>query len=125
VRFVAAVGLVMLAACSTLPTGPAYLVQGVALAGPTCPVETDPPQPGCEPRPVSRAELLVRSEDGELILTARTGVDGTFEFEVPAGRYLLEPQPVEGLMGTAAQVEFEVTDTPVELPVLDYDTGIR
>ena len=74
---------------------------------------------------MSGAELFVRSENGDLILTARTGIDGTFEFEVPAGTYLLEPQPAEGLMGTAEAVEFEVVADDVELAPLHYDTGIR
>ena len=41
------------------------------------------------------------------------------------GRYTLIPQPVEGLLGTAAPVTLEIgAATTTELTVV-YDTGIR
>jgi hypothetical protein len=45
--------------------------------------------------------------------------------ELPAGTYTLEPEPVEGLLGTPGAASATVIDgvgTPVELM---YDTGIR
>ncbi|HET8571999.1 MAG TPA: hypothetical protein VFN14_08925, partial [Candidatus Limnocylindria bacterium] len=34
-----------------------------AVAGPVCPVETQPPDPGCTPRPVAGATVLVTPAD--------------------------------------------------------------
>lgn len=54
-----------------------------------------------------------------------TDAAGAFSFELEAGDYTIQPDPVEGLMGTPAPVDIQVVDgaiTPVELA---YDTGIR
>jgi hypothetical protein len=99
---------------------------GRAVAGPTCPVVTEPPDPACEDRPVAGAEIVVRDEAGEMVATARTAEDGSFSVSVAAGRYQLVPQPVEGLLGTATPVEVVVPEEGMPEPViLFYDTGIR
>lgn len=101
-------------------------VTGRALAGPTCPVVQDPPDPSCADRPVAGAVIVVRDARGREVARVTTAADGLFTLELPGGTYTLEPQPVEGLMGTAAPVE--VTVEPGEAPVLvdlPYDTGIR
>jgi len=100
-------------------------ILGVAVAGPVCPVETVPPDPGCAPRPVIGAVIIVRDAGGSEVSRAATGADGSFFIELPAGDYLVEPQPVEGLMGTASPLEVSVIDGVVAEFQLDYDTGIR
>ncbi len=35
-----------------------------ALAGPVCPVETDPPSPDCAPQPVDAANMIVTDAEG-------------------------------------------------------------
>jgi hypothetical protein len=98
---------------------------GVALAGPTCPVVTDPPQPGCEDRPVAGATVLVVDERGEQVARATTGDDGRFALELPPATYELQPQPVDGILGTAPPVTVTVSsDEPAEVTI-GYDTGIR
>lgn len=100
-------------------------IAGLALAGPVCPVERVPPGPACAPRPVAGATIVVRAGGGNEVARATTLEDGSFFVEVPPGTYQLEPQAVEGLMGTAAVQTVTVVDgsaTPVQL---DYDTGIR
>jgi hypothetical protein len=95
-------------------------------AGPTCPVETDPPNPACAERPVSGAELVILDRDGTEVARATAGEDGTFMIQLAAGRYRLVPQPVDGLMGTAQPVDFEVeAGQPVTGLLVSYDTGIR
>ena len=54
-----------------------------------------------------------------------TGPDGAFFVPLPAGSYLLEPQPVEGYMGTAPPLEVSVKDGIAAEVQVDYDTGIR
>ena len=46
------------------------------------------------------------------------------ELRLAEGSYTIRPQPVDGLMGTAADVALVVTATP-ETVVISYDTGIR
>lgn len=106
------------------PVEPGFVVSGVALAGPVCPVETNPPDPACAPRPVVDAIVQAVADSGEVV-ESTTGPDGRFSFVLAPGRYEIIAQPAEGLMGTAAPIEVEVLAEPVDLGVLMYDTGIR
>jgi hypothetical protein len=100
-------------------------ISGVAVAGPVCPVETVPPDPACVPRPVTDAVVVIRDGGGSEVARVVTAADGTFFAAVPAGDYVVEPQPVEGLMGTAGPLQVTVTDEPGAPVQLEYDTGIR
>jgi hypothetical protein len=115
----------LLAACGPGPSpvgSPAGGISGIALAGPTCPVER-PGDPACAPRPVAGATILIR-DAGADVATIVTDAAGRFEVALPPGVYTLLGQPVEGLMGNPAPLEVEVGEGEVivELP---YDTGIR
>jgi len=110
-------------ACGHAPED-AVVVSGMALAGPVCPVETDPPDPACAPRPVVDANILAISESGEKV-ESRTEDDGRFFFVLAPGRYEIMAQPVAGLMGTPQPFEVEVMAEPVDIGVVMYDTGIR
>ena len=115
----------LLLACCQAPSAD-QAITGVVTAGPVCPVVTEPPDPACEDRPVAGAEIVVRNASGETIARARTREDGTFSVPVVAGRYELVPQPVEGLLGTAAAIEVTVEEgVPGEPIEISYDTGIR
>ena len=57
---------------------------------------TDPPQSGCDARPVDGAELVIIDDEGLQVATATTGADGRFRLDLPPGSYRLQPQPVEG-----------------------------
>ena len=99
-------------------------VAGRATAGPVCPVER-PNDPACAPRPVAGAVLVIRAADGSEIARFATGADGEFGQELPVGEYVLEAQPVEGLMGTPAPIPFRVADGRAAELDVSYDTGIR
>lgn len=139
----AAVVVVILSACTagasaspvapSTPTaaplvgGPLIAVNGIATAGPVCPVER-PGDPGCDPRPVPRALLIVTGSSGEEVARVTTGPDGRFTLALPPGDYTLEAQPIAGLLGTARPVRFAVaiTGRPTPAPIhIEYDTGIR
>lgn len=94
-----------------------------AVAGPTCPVETVPPDPSCAPRPVA-APVAIR-QDGQTLRTVTLVGDGRLLVLLPPGRYTLEAAPVEGLMGTPAIVEVDVPAEGWTTVELAYDTGIR
>ena len=101
-------------------------VRGVAVAGPTCPVERIPPNPSCADRPVSGAVMVVRRPDGTEVARTSTDAAGRFQLDLEPGRYVLEPQSVDGLLGTAVAEEVVVVlgELTPELTVA-YDTGIR
>jgi len=103
-------------------------IAGRAVAGPVCPVEQVPPDPACADRPVVGALIVVRGADGAEVARATTAADGTFLAGVPGGgSWTVEPQPVEGLLGTAPPVVVQVLDAPSSWVAADvaYDTGIR
>jgi hypothetical protein len=126
---VAAILSTTMAACTpgTGPSSTAALgrVAGIAVAGPTCPVVTDPPQSGCDDRPVAGAMLVIVDAAGDQVATATTADDGRFRLDLPPGTYERQPQEVDGLLGTAAPVTATVViGQSVEVTV-SYDTGIR
>jgi hypothetical protein len=97
---------------------------GRATAGPTCPVER-PNDPACAPRMVAGAVLVVRDGTGKEVERVTTGASGLFRFVLAAGDYTLEPQPVEGLMGTAQPLPFTIADGELTWLDVAYDTGMR
>jgi hypothetical protein len=99
-------------------------ISGVAVAGPTCPVETLG-DPACAPRQVADATIIVVDATGADVGTAVTGLDGAFFIALPAGEYTLRGAPVEGLMGTPDAMTVTVTDGAATEVQLSYDTGIR
>jgi len=120
----AVVTLFVASACAPAPAG--VVVRGTATAGPTCPVVTDPPDPACDDRPVSGAEIVARNEGGDEVTSVRTADDGSFSITLAPGRYELVPQVVDGLMQVAEPVIIVVAAGADPEPVaLVYDTGIR
>jgi hypothetical protein len=121
--------LLVLAGCSA-PGGPspdAGALRGNVLAGPTCPVVTDPPDPGCADRAVAGAILVVVDAAGNEVARATSRADGSFSTALSPGAYRLVAQPVEGLMGTPAEIAFSIEAGEPQTAVVDvaYDTGIR
>ncbi len=103
-------------------------IAGRAVAGPTCPVVRNPPDPSCADHPVAGALIVVRDGSGALVATATTRADGTFLVAVRGGgSYTVLASPVEGLMGTPAALVVAVPDGPAAWGEarLSYDTGIR
>lgn len=101
-------------------------ITGTLSAGPTCPVETVPPNPACADRPVVGAVVVVNDLAGREVARVTSDADGHFSLELAPGAYQLVPQPVEGLMGTPQPVEVRVeAEGPPTDVALGYDTGIR
>jgi len=101
-------------------------VHGTVTAGPTCPVERDPPDPDCAARPVGGAVLVFTDADGTEVARGTSAADGTFTVELAPGSYRVTAQPVEGLMGTPAPMDVEVeAGGPMTELQVSYDTGIR
>jgi hypothetical protein len=100
-------------------------IRGLATAGPVCPVERNPPDPSCAPRPVAGATIIIRDGSGAQVAAAVSGADGAFFVELQPGAYVVDPLPVPGLMGTAVRQSVSVAAGSMTVVQLDYDTGIR
>lgn len=101
-------------------------VRGTVSAGPTCPVERDPPDPACAARPVAGAVLVFTDAAGTEVTRVASAADGTFSVELAPGAYRLTPEPVDGLMGTPGPIDVQVeAGGPMTELQVSYDTGIR
>jgi hypothetical protein len=98
-----------------------------AVAGPTCPVEREPPDPACQPRPVSGARVVVTPADGREIAVGQGTTDerGVLVLEIAVGQYLVGASEVEGVFGSPQNVPAEVSAGRTTSVLLEYDTGIR
>jgi hypothetical protein len=94
-------------------------------AGPTCPVVRNPPDPSCQPRAVANADVVLKGPDGSQLGRATSNADGQIQLQTPPGAYYVEPQPADGLLGTAPAFAFSVVAGETVDINVDYDTGIR
>ena len=107
------------------PTAGKTGIRGVANAGPTCPVERASPDPSCAPNPVQGAVIVVRDASGAEVDRTVTNAAGTYFSAVGAGTYTVEPQPVNGIMGTPPPQHVVVAAGQRATADFAYDTGIR
>ena len=100
-------------------------IQISATAGPTCPVERDPPDPACAPRPVGGATIVIQDAQGNEVATVSTDPSGLVFVPVPAGVYVVRAVDT-GALPTAPQPQKAVVEADQIAQVsLSYDTGIR
>jgi hypothetical protein len=101
-------------------------ISGRVVAGPTCPVETVPPQPRCAPRPLA-ATLRIRRAGGRSSTTIRTRADGSFSLRLVPGNYVLRPLPRAGSAypRPPAPLRVQVHAGRFTSVTISYDTGIR
>jgi len=98
-------------------------IDGVATAGPTCPV-VKPGDPACKEKPVAGATIHIVAADGTEVATLTTDANGRFSADLEPGQYQVRADDVPGLMHRPDPVVVTVT-SKVEVVQLSYDTGIR
>jgi hypothetical protein len=96
-------------------------IEGIALAGPQCPVEIEGSP--CPPKPIA-IRVVVRDRSGGEVVTFQTAADGRFRVGLPPGRYTLSTAD-QAVLLFLKPTEVNVPEgSYVELQ-LDVDTGIR
>ena len=97
-----------------------------AVAGPTCPVETIPPDPACAPRPVPDTLIDITDGTGRQVARQSTDATGTSFFELPPGAYAVTVADTgEGFFGIPEAQKVEVVAGAVAPVTIAFDTGIR
>ncbi len=121
--------LLLMAALPACATGAGGLDSGIAgkvVAGPTCPVERVPPDPRCEPRPLSaRLEVRLAGSAGAW-RTVRSASNGRFRVKLAPGAYVVRPLSVgRALPRPPAPLHVRVRAGHFTFVRITYDTGIR
>ena len=110
----------------SLAGGPSS-VTGIVTAGPVCPVERNPPDPSCAPRPLVGAVIEALDAGGHAVARATAAVDGSYVLTVgETGTFAITAQPMPGFMRAPEPVTVTLAvPGATERIDLEYDTGIR
>ena len=64
------------------------------MAGPTCPVERNPPDPACADKPVATNVTIVRAGDPtKVVVVTQSDAQGMFKVSLPPGNYVVQSGP--------------------------------
>jgi hypothetical protein len=119
-----ALTFVALAACGASAAGGSG-VRITVTAGPTCPVERNPPDPNCKPKPMD-ATIRIATRGGRTVATLRTGSDGKVSKRLGAGSYRATAGNTNpGVMPACRPVNFTVHKGRYTSVRISCDTGIR
>lgn len=105
------------------PPAPRGTVEGTALMGPTCPVEREPPESGCEDQPYAGELEAVPAGSGHATARFSSGDDGRFEVPLPPGDYTLRSPTA--MPPTCSSPPFTVAAGQTVHVDVSCDTGIR
>ncbi len=122
-------GLIFISGCETKRVfDPGYL-EGTISIGPICPVERDPPDPGCLPtaETYNAYPVSIWTPDGRFkIAQIKPALNGTYSLELPAGNYRVILENKQFGIGKS-NLPVEISISPKENTTLNIniDTGIR
>ena len=122
-------GLLLNTGCDKLSSHEAGILEGKISIGPICPVETDPPDPGCLPtaETYKAYPVTVWTHDGKRkIIQIFPALDGSYSNYLEPGRYLIMLDTDRNNIGSSNLPEevIIISDNITTLNI-DIDTGIR
>ncbi len=100
-------------------------IQVIAVAGPTCPVETVPPDPACAPKPVPNVTVIVMDAAGAVQKKVVLDAAGQGFLDLQPGGYVVNAEGVAGFMNGPEAQRVTVEDGRITEVTLAFDTGIR
>ena len=101
-------------------------IKGTVLAGPTCPVERNPPDPACADRPLQTTVSVSRTSDpARVIATVPSDAKGAFQLSLPPGEYVVTAGNAQSILPRCNPTEATVGPTGYTSVVISCDTGIR
>jgi hypothetical protein len=104
-------------------------LEGKISIGPLCPVEHDPPDPGCLPTAETYKAYPVGifSSDGKHKITQITpALDGTYNLKLDPGNYLVILETGQSKIGSSnLPLEIKIISQNKTTLDIDIDTGIR
>jgi len=122
-------GLLFNWGCDKLSTQDEGILEGKISIGPICPVETDPPDPGCLPtvETFKAYPVSVWTSDGRRKITLlKPSLDGFYKTDLESGKYLIILETGGNNIGSSnLPVEITIISGDVITLNIDIDTGIR
>lgn len=98
-------------------------ISGYIHMGPTCPVEKNPPDPGCADKSYANTAVTATNVAGKQY-GGQTDTTGKFRLIVPAGTYTIKVAPAN-VFPRCEEKEAEVTTNKFTSVDISCDTGIR
>ncbi|HZM12894.1 MAG TPA: hypothetical protein VFB86_01830, partial [Bacteroidales bacterium] len=115
--------------CENQVNQEAGFLEGVVSIGPICPVETDPPDPGCLPTAETYKAYPVSiwtSNGRRKIAQINPALDGSYKTELDPGNYLVKLGTANNRIGSSnLPAEVTITSQNKTILFIDIDTGIR
>jgi hypothetical protein len=122
-------GLLLTPACDKLVSQDVGFLEGKISIGPICPVETDPPDPGCLPtaETFKAYPVSVWTSDGRNKITLlKPSLDGSYKTDLDQGNYLIILETGRSNIGSSnLPVEVTIITGNATTLNIDIDTGIR
>ena len=123
------IGLLLNAGCDKMSSQEAGFLEGKISIGPICPVETDPPDPGCLPTAETYKAYPVAvwtADGGRKIIQISPALDGSYKTNLEPGKYLIKLETESGNIGSSnLPVEVIIISDNITTLNIDIDTGIR
>ena len=99
-------------------------ITGTVMVGPTCPVETDPPQEECADRPLATLVTVFRESDPvRAVAILESDAEGRFEVSLPPDEYIVSAG--ESTLPSCPQTLATVESEGYTNIVISCDSGIR
>jgi hypothetical protein len=122
-------GLLFISGCEKLINQGTGFLEGVISIGPICPVETDPPQPGCLPTAETYKAYPVSiwtSNGRRKIAQINPALDGSYKAELDNGKYLVVLENGQNRIGMSnLPAEVSIITQNETILNINIDTGIR
>ena len=99
-------------------------LRGTVMAGPTCPVERNPPDLACADRPLQTLVSIFRTNDlTHAVMQVNSNASGTFEASLPPSNYMVSAG--ESNLPRCPQTPAIVKQGAYIAITIECDTGIR
>jgi hypothetical protein len=119
----------LISGCNKQDTRETGFLEGKVSIGPLCPVETDPPLPGCLPTAETYKAYPVTiwtSNEKRKVAQINPSLDGSYRVELAPGNYLIRLDKEQNSIGSSnlpAEVSI-ISQDETKLDI-EIDTGIR
>jgi len=122
-------GILFILGCDKKIDQETGFLEGIISIGPICPVETDPPDPGCLPTAETYKAYPVSiwtSDGGKKIAQINPALDGSYKTELDPGNYLVILENAKnGISNSNLPVTVSINPQDKTVLNINIDTGIR